>query len=224
MSKLSTPELIQASNAENQQYRRGQPMEGTHSLELFRRAVGEQDQQAWEAIYARYWRLMAHWVNGPLDQVQDRVQTAYLKFLHAIQPQSFAGKFATIGHLMAFLKRCAYAVRIDANRARARQEIYGPPGSWDEIPESHTLPSDEPELERIARKELLAYVEAQMRDDQERIVLHLTLLGCTPRQVAEKAPALFPTPAEVYKVKERVLLRLSSDPRLREWQQASIPQ
>jgi len=219
MEKLSTSELIKICCTENDRYRRGQLSEDQYSLELFRRAIVEQDQQAWEAIHEQYWRLIAKWVNGPTDQVHDRVQTAYLKFLKAIHPHTFDNKFATIGHLMAFLRCCAHSVKVDDARRVAREELYGPFISWDNIRENKMAQESESALERLSRKELLAYIEQSMLDDQERLVMRLSLLGYAPKQIAEKAKHTFRDVKEVYKIKERILSRLSNDPRLHsQWQ------
>ncbi len=75
-----------------------------------------------------------------------------------------------------------------------------------------------PAIDKVVQDELFAYIEEQLRDDQERLVIHLSFrVGLAPRLIAREYPEMFDSIAEIRRIKERVVLRLSTDLRLRDW-------
>lgn len=56
LNGLSIPEVAQKCSEENARYRRSQSDERGYCFELFRRAVVEDCQEAWETIYRQFER------------------------------------------------------------------------------------------------------------------------------------------------------------------------
>jgi RNA polymerase sigma factor (sigma-70 family) len=179
-------------------------------FELFRRAIVDGCQDAWQAVYAQYRRLVLYWVNGGADDREDLAQLALEKFIRAVTPEVF-GRFNGIDKLLAFLKRCARSALIDKNRRTEREEralrmlgSYDPP---------HTVSSEQEALNRVHGEQCAERVYARLRDDLERRVIYLSFeLDLKPSEIARRYPADFPTAHYVSRIKERVLRRLAQDP------------
>jgi hypothetical protein len=77
---IPTTELAQLCREESERYRRHRRDDGDHCFELFRRAIVDRDQQAWTGVYEQYRRLVAKWVDGSPDQVDERTNRAFEKF------------------------------------------------------------------------------------------------------------------------------------------------
>lgn len=217
--QIPTPELAQKCREESERYRRGRSDARGHCYELFRRAIVDRDQRAWTAVYEQYRRLVAKWVNGPPDQVDDRIHEAFERFLRAVKPQTFTNRFAGIGKVMAYLRVCARSVRVEKAREDDRRERAE--GLWQYQADVVGRQSDSPDeqaLEHVLSQELSEHIEQCLNDEQERLVVHLSFkVGLMPRQIAQEHPDRFANVEEVRRVKERVVLRLSSDPRLQSW-------
>jgi hypothetical protein len=68
------------------------------------------------------------------------------------------------------------------------------------------------------RQELFAYIGQRLKNEQERLTIYLSFkMGLPPREIAQACPNVFDDAAEVRKVKERVVRRLSNDLQLRNW-------
>jgi RNA polymerase sigma factor (sigma-70 family) len=221
VARASTTELTDLCREESDRYRRGQPNDQGHCYELFRRAIVEQDQEAWTAVYEQYRRLVGRWVSDPSDRIDQEVNAAFAKFWQAIDPRSFVSKFTEIGKVIAFLQLCARSVHVDAQRKEERiaRLIDLEPATG----ETRHIPSDQA-LDTVFRQELFETLEHWLRDEQERIVFQLSFkVGLRPREIAQNHPGLFTNINEVRRVKERVVLRLSTNPQLRAWWEDANP-
>ena len=96
----------------------------SHSCyELFRLALAEGNQQAWQAIYNQYHRLVHRWLGNPPGDLEDLVNQVFTRFWRNITPEKFAN-FPTLSHILQYLKLCASGVAIDAERAETRQQTH----------------------------------------------------------------------------------------------------
>jgi DNA-directed RNA polymerase specialized sigma24 family protein len=212
--EISTLELARMCREESERYRRSQLDDCGHCFELFRRAIVSRDQQAWAAICEQYRRLVARWVNGPPDRVDERINVTFARFWQAVNPKTFI-KFSSTGKVMAFLRACARSVRIDEHRRQEKHKLLvGLEDAPLEVEDTTALQA----TDNILRRELFAYIEQRLRDEQERLLFDLSFrVGLMPRQIVQEYPDHFTNVAQVRRIKERVLLRLSTDLRLQEW-------
>ena len=179
-------------------------------FEMFRRAIVDGCQDAWQAVYTQYEHLLLHWVNGSAGDREDLVQLALEKFIRTVTPEVF-GRFSGIKRLLAYLKRCARSVLIDQKRRTDREARF-----------LRILGSDDPpcagspeqvSLNRVDSQQYIERICARLRDDQERRVIYLSFeLELKPSEIARRFPADFPTAHCVSRIKERVLRRLAQDP------------
>lgn len=185
--------------------------------ELFRRAIVEKDNLAWEAVHFRYARLVRGWVerHSLLSACEEDgdflVNEAFAKMWAAIPPSRFA-TFPDLKSLLRYLQLCVGSVITDCSRAR---EIETEPlEEW--VESQSTAPDGErAALDNLHRQELWDYLRSQMKNEQEFQVLWFSfVLGMKPAEIAEHAPQQFPQVDLVYSLKENILTRLERDEQL----------
>lgn len=180
-------------------------------FELFRRAVIEDCLAAWRVIYHQYKRQMIHWAGGRSADAEDVVHRGLEKFITKMRerPDTFTG-FPGLASVMAYLKRCIRSVRVDRERWAERErrivealEIIGP---------AHASSSEQLVLNPLVREQCAEHIRSRLNGEQERLLVHLQFeLELKPAEIVERRPDQFPDADEVYKVRERVIRRLSRD-------------
>jgi DNA-directed RNA polymerase specialized sigma24 family protein len=179
--------------------------------ELFRRAFAHVlDNDAWCAILSQYQRLVRHWLGQYASE--DTCQDVFIRFWKAQQDEArpFATRFPNTSAAMAYLRRCAIAVRIEgwreeerANRAQERLQATT-------VVASHNGEHPSDELKQL--------VLSRLNDERERVVVDLTWrYHLKPGEVQAERPDLFPDVGRVYRVKENLMKRLRRDLELAEW-------
>lgn len=197
----------------------GQPrgQEKGYCFELFRRAVEEQEQDAWSALNEQYRNLVIRWLadGSPVlthEQVEEIAPETWSKFwraqINADTPMS--ERFAHVGAVLKYLKQCTFSVVREyerrlwrRERIRQRLEVDG---------RVTTTLSEEELLTRIDRERLLQqvrqWVETYVTDPQELRVLSLSYeQGLTPAEIAGQYPQEFTDAHMVRRLKERILKR-----------------
>jgi DNA-directed RNA polymerase specialized sigma24 family protein len=215
MDAHSIAELSVLCQEESDRFWRYQAEDRGYCFELFRRAVVDSDQSAWEAVFKQYRREIARWVNGPEEEVEERVNEAFTKFFRSVDGGNFTARFANIGKVMSYLKTCSWSVRIDAYRQEEKQGLINElEGSLD----SGEYETSAQALRNILHDDLFAAIDVRLKDDQERLVFHLSFrIGLKPRHIADECPDRFKDVDEVRRIKERIVLRLSRDSGLQSW-------
>lgn len=217
---LSLPALMQRCIVESEHFYRGRTHDTTFAYELFRRALAECDELAWEYVYLHYSALVESWVRrsgaftGCGESSEFFVSAAFTKFWRAMTPERFA-TFTTLPALLHYLQLCTSSVVIDSVRAQ----------SWAEMVAEEALPlhqtpcssPDEEALERVQRSEFWQTIDDLLNDDAERaVVIGSFVLGLKPGEIYQERPDLFGDINEVYNVKRNVLSRLSRNTDLRQ--------
>ena len=212
--------LMSRCVTESDRFYRGLPHDTRYSYELFRRALVESDQAAWEHLYQHYSGLVEGWIrrSGAFvssgESSEFFVVGAFTKFWRAISSERFAS-FPTLASLLQYLQLCATSVVIDSVRAQSWSEV---------VPEEFIGPQhgpqhapDEEALSRVDREEFWALIDDQLNGEIERIVIYSSfVLGMTPRAIFSRWGEHFSNINDVYNVKRNVLGRLSRSPNLRQ--------
>jgi DNA-directed RNA polymerase specialized sigma24 family protein len=211
---------------ETERFFGGQDHDTSYCFELFQRALGENDQQAWEMVYAQYRPLVAGWVANHPDlpwaggEIGDFANRAFERMWAAWTPDKFA-RFSDLRALLAYLKMCVHsAVMEEVRRAGPGARAV----SLSDLPEDvlDAQPgkvSTEGEVLRGERsRELWSLVSARLRDDRERVVVHgLFVLDLKPAAIRSQHPDMFRDTREVYLIRQVVLERLSRDAQLKKF-------
>lgn len=228
---LPDPELLQARRAmaladlawhcrsESERFSQGWPHDSSYAYELFRRALVERDQVAWEYLYQQYAALVDHWVRSvgafPYsgESSEDFVSAAFARFWRAVTPERFAS-FPSVSALLHYLQRCAGCVVIDSVRARTNTEALA---EREAVLCDSGTPPDEEAMARVEREEFWGVIDRQLRGEAERVVVvHSFVLGMKPGDIFRERRDLFASVGEVYAVKRNVLTRLGNSAELRQ--------
>ncbi|HMQ31141.1 MAG TPA: sigma-70 family RNA polymerase sigma factor [Chloroflexaceae bacterium] len=220
LARMDLASLVRCCAAESERFYRGQQHDTCYSYELFRRALVERDEAAWEQLYRHYSGLVEGWIrrSGAFvssgESSEYFVVGAFTKFWRAITPERFAS-FPSLASLLQYLQLCATSVVIDSVRAQ----------SWSEmLPEETISPNhgpqtspDEEAVSRVDREEFWRFINEQLNGEVERVVVYCSfVLGLTPRAIFARRGELFSSVNDVYNVKRNVLGRLSRNQQLRQ--------
>ncbi|MEM8531284.1 MAG: sigma-70 family RNA polymerase sigma factor [Chloroflexota bacterium] len=217
--QMSLQALAQSVLLENERYYRKQHQDCRYAYELFRRALVERNEMAWEHIYTLYYTLVKYWIRRTSafahsgESPETFVPEVFARFWRAIPAEKF-DTFPSLASLFNYLQRCAASVIIDNSRSTSGVELL----PEEAIPEDHTT-QESPEdiaLNHIDGDTLWACVNAQLRNDVERVIIHSSFLsGMKPSDIYQKWPHLFTNVHEVYSIKRNILERLSRNRELR---------
>jgi DNA-directed RNA polymerase specialized sigma24 family protein len=224
LRSMELPVLVRHCAAESERFYRGKQHDTRYSYELFRRALVERNEAAWEQLYHHYCGLVEGWIrrSGAFTSSGESseyfVVGAFTKFWRAIGPERFFS-FPTLASLLQYLQLCATSVVIDSVRAQ----------SWSEMLPEETVTAqhgpqyspDEEAVNRVDRQEFWSFIDEQLNNDVERVVVYCSfVLGLTPRAIFAERTELFSSVNDVYNVKRNVLGRLSRNQQLRQMVEA----
>jgi DNA-directed RNA polymerase specialized sigma24 family protein len=212
LSGLTLHALCVEARRQEHNWAGGLPSDTAAGLELFRRAIVDNDEAAWAAVIDLYRPLLqAQTARRSLrDLVSEDngfcVDRAFQRFWQATR----AGRLRDLSDLasiLSYLKLCLASVMLDEARARSRQLAT----SIDTVSPEASLTDDPSEVAvgRVARAELWRAVNAELRSDDERLVARLSFLrGLTPREIFARHPDRFEDVVSVYRTKRNIVDRL----------------
>ncbi len=214
---LSTKTIIQGCQAESNQPR---SRETGYCFELFRRALEDKEQIAWEAIDEQYRHLILYWIcdhspDLPQEEIEQVAPEALPKFWQALTRSAvpLTSRFRHIGEILKYLKQCTISVLRDYERRIQRVErVKKCLETADQSTLCQQADAEQELLARINREQLLQlvreWVKTCVTDCQERKVLCLSYeYGLTPAEIAAHYPRDFPDAQTVRRIKERILKR-----------------
>ncbi len=220
---LSLGEIALRCAQETQKFFQHLAHESGYCFELFRRAVVNGDQRAWDLVYQQYHAQIMRWVNRhPAfavchEEAQYFVNRVFERLWRSLTPDKFA-HFTDLKGVLAYLQTCVHSLILD-ECVRARQA----PGADEQ--ELETLleralyrDGQTPEAEALARssrQRLWQWLASRLKDEQQQAVMEgLFVLGLKPREIPQAYPGLFTSVQDVYRLKQNVLERLRRDPGL----------
>jgi hypothetical protein len=206
---------------ERDQDRQRQPVDERAGLELFRRAIQERDELAWEQMYQQWKGLLLHWlfqhpaVRLALGQAppESYVTAALSKFWQATtRAERPKQEFSTLAGALAYLRSCLNSVVLDA----ARQALVRQCEVGEEVLAGEVV-SQPP---AAIAGDLWRSIERALPDRRERLLVYLRyVLGYRPREIVVTHRQEFPHVEEVYQMERNILQRLSRHPALADWQE-----
>ena len=194
-----------------------------YCFELFRRAIVERDQRAWELVYAQYRPLVAGWVErhssfpATGEEIQYFINRAFEKMWAALTRDKFS-HFSNLKSLLRYLQMCVHSVILDQVRV-AEQSVVGVQA--EELAAEGRAKSplvEDQALDRVHRQEFWEEINARLCNEKERRVVYGSfVLALKPRELYAQFRETFCDVNEVYRVKENVLARLRRDAELQEF-------
>lgn len=212
--------LMRRCATESERFYRGQQHDTRYSYELFRRALVDRSEAAWEQLFRHYSGLVESWVrrNGAFTSSGESseyfVVGAFTKFWRAISPDRFAS-FPTLASLLHYLQLCATSVVVDSVRAQSWAEML--PEDAMNLRLAPQYAPDEEAVKRVQSEEFWRLIDGQLNGEMERVVVYCSfVLGLTPRAIFAKRGDLFKSVNDVYNVKRNVLGRLGRNTQLKQ--------
>jgi hypothetical protein len=221
LEHMAVAELAHKCAQETENYFHQQVNDSSYCFELFRRAIQESNQTAWEIVCIQYQPLVTGWVKKHRgfettgEEVEYFVNGAFGKIAATLTPVRFDG-FPNIGSLLRYLKMCVHSVIVDYNRAVEQANLYP---LEDASEEASTEPATEDQaLDRSHDQALWDWINAWLDDEKERRVIYgLFVLALKPQEVYEHFRTLFSEVDEIYRVKQNVIARLRRNPEFRKF-------
>lgn len=194
-----------------------------YCFELWRRAVIERNQRAWELVYDQYRPVVAGWVERhpafPIsgEEVQYFVNRTFERVWAALTPSKFS-QFSDLRSVLRYLQTCVHSVILDEVRV-AEQALVGAQADVATFDGRANGPTVEDQvLARVRQAEFWGEIEPRLRSDKERCVVHGSfVLALKPREIFAQYKNTFRDVKEVYRVKENVLARLARDSELKKF-------
>ncbi len=219
VAEMSLSALIHRCATESERFYRGQPHDTSFAYELFRRALTEQNEAAWEYVYQHYSPLVESWVRrcGAFPQTGETseffVVSAFTKFWKAMKTKDF-NAFPTLASLLHYLQLCTSCVVIDSVRAQSWAEVL-PETALEGTQAAFSSP-DEEVLDRASRSELWSCINGLLNDPAEGVILYESfVMGLKPGDIYARHKDMFPTVNMVYNIKRNLLERLGRNQSLR---------
>lgn len=210
--------VIGRCGEETAKFRERRAHDARFCLELFRRAVEDGNQRAWNAVYARYAGQVRQWIRrrSPAGRSDDDVEAiangVFARFWSAKGRNAFS--FDSLPKLLSYLALCVAAEIVDDDRRRRRDALSG-----SEALNTHLPSDDDPEVISLGTAHAEPCWEAILQratNERERAYLLLGMrLGFKPRQLVERYPELFPDVYSVNRTRANFLARLRRDDELR---------
>lgn len=216
---MSVADLAEYCAHETELYFQHLSHDPRYCFELFRRAIREQNQPAWEVICLQYQPLVAGWVRqhsrfeSTGEEVQFFVNGAFGKIAATLTPDKFGG-FSDLGSLLRYLKMCVHSVIVDYYRGVEQERLYALENvSKEKAPDSSP---EEQIVDQIYRQKLWNLIQAQLQDEKERSIIYGSFaLALKPQELYGLFQNLFSDVDEIYRIKQNVLFRLRRDLELR---------
>jgi DNA-directed RNA polymerase specialized sigma24 family protein len=191
--------------------------------ELFRRAILDQNQIAWDRILSQYQRLVTHWVErhaafpGSGEEVQFFTNRAFEKMWIGISPKKF-DKFTNLKSILKYLQMCVHSVMVDYVRKKEPALVDDAPEDLTEQPHSGAAIVEDAIVDELDGRELWRWLQEQLQDEREKCVVYaMFVYDLKPREVVDQCQDLFDDVKEVYRVKENLLARLRRNEDLRQF-------
>ncbi len=211
---LAVSALAVRCQAEAEQFHTGQTHDDRYAIEIFRRAIVERDEPAFEAAYQIYHGQVSAWCRrsgADEEDLEEFVNATWGKFwIHFTEAKLQAA--GSLAGILTYLKLCARSVTLDAERRSipmtgldAAEQVATP----EPAPDEHCINAEQ-------RETLWRIVERHLNTEQERTLVRLTYqLGLRPADIHTARPDLFPEVTGVYRMLRNVLDRLRRDAGLR---------
>lgn len=180
--------------------------------ELFRRALIEHDEDAWETLYQAYEPLLISWISKRVTAPQEAygvlIGEIWMKFLRNIRTADKFSHFANLGGLLAYLKCCALSAVVDHLREISRDKQHFSLETLQE--DEHEQVGSTPDLlQALHYQDLLSLIDPLLRNEQERIIVHVLLVEQErPSTLLQWYPGVFSCIDDIYKARRRLIEHL----------------
>lgn len=222
VERLDLIEVAQRCSDETERFFSQREHDPRFCFELFRRAIRERVQRAWDLVYLQYRPLVLGWVTRhPAfatcgEECGYFANRAFERMWSAVTPERF-DNFPNLRSLLSYLQMCVSSVIVDHARAAKVETLDLEAQRLRPDPSTSPIGTQTEALSRIERQEFWDAIDVRLQSDKERRVVEESFKnGLKPREVFERHQDTFNDVTEIYRIKENVLARLRRDTGLAE--------
>lgn len=207
---MSLAELSARCSGEVNRYMHEEAHNDDYCLEIFRRAMLQNDAHAWELLTQRFHNLLVSWVRRHpsreiayrLDSEENYVAFAFERFWK-VTVRNNALEFNTLASALAFLRACLNSAVIDTLRGYSRpHEVPLPEPGFPEEPAVDDSTDGESSETWHVIKGLLP------NEREQRVAYLLYHCGLKPREIVQFCPQEFDDVREIYRLIRNIRDRL----------------
>jgi hypothetical protein len=213
--QMTLHDLRRRCAEETARFFRGGTPDNAYCFELFRRALHDGDEQAWQLIYAQYEPEAVGWVRRHPqfeltgEDVDFFVNQAFASMWKAWTPDHFE-RFPNLPALLSYLQSCVATSIL--------QYMRRVPDVTEDEPLDSAAATPAPAPQPYWREEFWRLVSERLNDEKELVVLEYQfVLDLKPREIYAQFPKMFSDVREVYRTRDNILRRLRRDPELQEF-------
>jgi hypothetical protein len=206
--EMTLAQLADRCVSEIGKYSRKEPHDDQYCLEIFRRAMLEDDSDAWEVLHQRFSSILLGWVRRHpqreaayrCDNENNYVDRAFRRlWTRTVRNKSL--EFNTLAGALRFLHTCLNSDIIDTLRAQLRpEEVPWPEPGFPEEPFA-----DDPDNAN-ERWEAIKSVLPNQRE--QKLAYLLYYCGLKPRQIVQFLPGEFSDVQEIFRLTRNIMDRL----------------
>ena len=223
LQEMSVLDLAQKCAQETDLYFSHKDYDSTCCYELFRRAILENNGEAWVAIRDQYQPLVARWVDRWLskhpgfsstsEEADDFIAQAFERFWISFSPGKFE-KSQGLAPVLRYLQMCVHGAITDAWRKMRHQQLEQEAGD-EEVEFSEQKPTPE---DLLQTDEFWTLIRKKSKNSEEYTVIYASYnLDLSPREILAEYPGLFSDIKEIYQYKANLLDRLERDEEIRKF-------
>ncbi len=231
IKQISLTGLIERCRHETEQYLRHEPYDPRYCFEIWRRAIVERDEVAWDTLVNQYHTFVRRWLTQRLAhfpalrfEEDALVNGVFINFYRFVGPEKFAN-FHNLSGILQYLKLCCGTIVADAQRDfQARNldiSLDKPLGSDDATDTDHSLGQiigdtfdmEESVVYSADRTVFWNGVWQKLPEPADRLLVYLRyVLGMPPREIVQLYPQHFTDVTSVYRRNKNLLWRLRNNP------------
>lgn len=208
LETMSIKALLEYGAQEMRKYQHREPSNEDHSLELFRRAIVQHDQEAWAALHMLLGEhVRMYFARHPYRDLALRYEPSVQAYIDDtfrrlwLAANNHGSMFSSLAPALRYLQLCLNAAVMDAVRASTHPRE-------ERIPEEGS--SGEPAVEDMYHEgELWKVLNSLFPGERERRLIFLFFhCNLKPRDIMRYAPGTFRSEAEIYSLKRNILERI----------------
>ena len=217
LQNMSMADLAQNCAEETELFFSHHDYDSSSCFELFRRAIRNNNDDAWSVIRDQYQPLVARWVDRGLskhsdfslanEEVQDFIAQAFERFWVSFTPEKF-DKSNSLAAILRYLQMCVNGAITDAWRKMRHLQVEQESGDEEQ---EYSEPKPTPE-DILQADEFWQLIRQKSRNSKEYTVVYASFsLDLSPREILAEYPGLFSDIKEIYQHKANLLDRLERD-------------
>jgi hypothetical protein len=216
VSTLTVDALAQHCAEDTQKFYRQQSSDSQFCFELLRRALAEQQADAFARVYQIYEAQVLNWVYHHPRFPQTNESTEYFasfamsRFYFALRGDKF-GRFAMLPQVLAYLKMCTHTAILHYLRSQ-------PAAPLADLEEAHVVDSHQPVDADLSIAELWSHICTLLPDQIDQLLARCVFVqDLKPAEIADRYPQHWRKSREVSVALQRIRRNLRHDPELRRW-------